>query len=151
MKRGHVRGDLYWVLVMGGSPQPQNTPHDRVGSSRRPGHLIGEEWRDHARTACAKALEPEGEEQQQWEEHLSEMFSCLFALKLCSRLPTLSSWFRYTEFDSVTQHSDLEDGIASLRLSFLFANWLVMLILQDCRWLPGNAGERKVHHDPGTQ
>lgn len=31
--------------------------------------------------ACAKALEPEREEQQQREEHLSEMFSCLFALK----------------------------------------------------------------------
>ena len=31
--------------------------------------------------ACAKALEPEWEEQQQREEHLSEMFSCLFALK----------------------------------------------------------------------
>ena len=72
--------------------------------------------------ACAKALEPEWEEQQQREEHLSEMFSCLLPSKLCSRLPTLSSWFRYTEFDSVTLHSDLEDGIVSLRLSFLFAN-----------------------------
>lgn len=54
MKRGHMRGDLYWVLVMGGSPQPQNTPHDRVGSSRRPGHLIGEEWREHARDSLCK-------------------------------------------------------------------------------------------------
>ena len=95
---------------MGGSPQPQNIPPDRVGSSRRPVSLIGEEWKEHARDSLCKR--PWGQRGKNNSNERSTFLKCSHAFlpsKLCSRLPTLSSWFRYTEFDSVTLHSDLED------------------------------------------